>query len=169
VSAHRTRHSLKRCRTTVFPRFKARNVKVMSTCRFCRRFPCEVAIAHSTLRRHFRCRWKQVGAFCMSPTHRILFVLGALALRPTLDHFWAPFVHPWESPWGPWVRIRYVNPARRTPNRALVFTRCTGTRHRGALYSYGWRWTGWTRWTRICSVWYESMNTKKRYYCRREI
>ena len=161
VSAHRTCHRLKRSRPALSPRFKTGCVKVMTACRFCCCFPRKFTVAHRTLRRHFRCRWKQIGTLCMSPAHRILLVLGALALRPTLDHFRTPFVHPWNSPRTRWNLILCVNTACRTPNRTLVFTRCTGTCHRGALHSYRWGRTRWTGRTRVCSVWHEPVNTKE--------
>jgi hypothetical protein len=169
VSAHRTRHRLKRSRPALSPRFKTGGVKVMTACRFCCSFPREVAIAHRTLRRNFRCRWKQIGTLCMSPAHFETPVLGALALRPTLDHFRTPLVHPRNSPRTWWNLILCVNTARRTPNRTLVFTRCTGTCHRGALHSYRRGRTGWTRRTRVCSVWHETVDTKKSCDCRRKI
>lgn len=46
VSAHRTRHRLKRRRATLFPRLEARDVKVVSARRLGRRFPRQVVVAH---------------------------------------------------------------------------------------------------------------------------
>ena len=137
--------------------------------RFCCCFPCEVTVTHSTLRRHFRCRWKEIRLFRMSPAHRVLLVLGALALRPALDRLRTPFIHTWKSSWGPWYRIRCMNPTRRTPSRTLVFTRCTGACHPRTRESH---WRGRTRRagrTRICSVRHETMDTKESGDCRRQV
>ena len=129
-------------------------------------FPREVAVAHSTLRRHFRCRWKQVRLFRMSPAHRVLFVLGALALRSTLGHLRTPLVLSRKSTWS---RNRCMNPTRRTPNRTLVSTRRAATCQGRAWNSYRWGRTRRAGRTRVRSVWHETMNTKKSGDCRREI
>jgi hypothetical protein len=139
---------------------------MMSACSLCRCFPGEVAVAHRTLRRHFRCRWKQVRLFRVSPAHRILLILGALAWRSTLGHLRTPFVLSRKSTWG---RIRCMNPTRRTPNRTLVFTRRTGTCHPRTRESHRWWRARLAGRTRIRSVRYETMDTKKSDGCRREI
>jgi hypothetical protein len=159
VSAHRTRHRLERRRSTLSPRFEAGDMKVVSACSLCRCFPGEVAVAHSTLRRHFRCRRKQVRLFRVSPAHRILLILGALARRSTLGHLRAPFVLSRKSTWG---RIRCMNPTRRTPKRTLVFTRRTGTCHPRTRESHRWWRARRAGRTRIRPVWHETMNTEKR-------
>ena len=141
-------------------------MKVVSAHSLGRCFPREVAVAHSTLRRHFRCRWKQVRLFRMSPAHRVLFVLGALALRSTLGHLRTPLVLSRKSTWS---RNRCMNPTRRTPNRTLVSTRRTGTCHCRTWNSYRWGRTRRAGRTRIRPVRYETMNTKKSGDCRREI
>ena len=141
-------------------------MKVVSAHSLGRCFPREVAVAHSTLRRHFRCRWKQVRLFRMSPAHRVLCVLGALALRSTLGHLRTPLVLSRKSTWS---RNRCMNTTRRTPNRTLVFTRRTATCQGRARYPCRW-WRTWrTGRTRIRPVRYETMNTKKSGDCRREI
>ena len=129
VSAHRTRHRLERRRSTLSPRLKTTNVKVVSASCFCGCFPCKFAVAHSTLRRHFRGWWEEVRLFRMSPTHRVLLVLGALALRSIFGHLRTPLVCRRNSTWGTLGRILRMNPTRRTPESTLVFTRCTSTCH----------------------------------------
>ena len=126
MSAHRTRHRLKRSRSTLSPRFKAIYMKVMSTRRFCGCFPCKVTVTYSTFRRHIWWRRKKVCPFRVSPTHCIILVLGAFALRSTFDHLRTPFTFYRNSSWGPWSRIRCMNTARSASNCTLVFTRCTG-------------------------------------------
>jgi hypothetical protein len=141
----------------------------MPTCCFCGCFPRKFVVAHSTLRRHFWSWWKEVRLFCMSPAHRVLLVLGALALCSILRRLRTPFVYRRKSTWGTLGRILRMNPTRRTPNRTLVFTRCTGTGQGRAWNAYRrWR-TGRTGRTRVCSVWNKTMNTKERCDCRREI
>jgi len=169
VSAHRTRHRLKRSRSTLSPRFKTGGVKVMSARRFCGCFPCKFAVAHRTLRRYLGRRRKEVRLFRMSPAHWISLVLGALALRSTLDRLRAPFVFSRKSPWGSRSRIRCMNTTRRASNRTLVFTRRTSPRHTRTRESYRRGRTRRAGRTRVRSVWHETMVTEKSCDCRREI
>ena len=62
-----------------------------------------------------------------------------------------------------------MNPTRRTPNRTLVSTRRTGTCYPRTRDSHGRGRTWRAGRTRVCSVWVETMDTKERCYCRREI
>jgi hypothetical protein len=149
MSAHRTRHSLKRSRSTLSPRLETVDVKMMSTSCFCGCFPRKVTVAHSTFSRYIG-RWrKKVRPFRVSPTHWIILVLCAFALRSTLDHLRTPFVYRRYSTWGPWSRIRCMNTTRCTPICTLVSTWCTGMCQCRAWQPYGNGQTRWARWTRV--------------------
>jgi hypothetical protein len=161
MSAHRTCHRLKRSRSTLSPRLEASDMKVMTACRFRGCFPRKVAIAYCTLRRHLWWRWKEVRLFCMSPTHWIILVLGALALRSTFDHLRTPFSLHRNCSWSPWSRIRCMNTTCRATNGTFVFTWCTGVCHPRARGSYRRGRTRRAGRTRVRAMWHETMGTKE--------
>lgn len=169
VSTHRTRHCLERSGSTLSPRLEAVDMEMMSACSLGCCFPCKVTVTYSTFRRYIWWRRKEVRFFRMSPAHRVGFVFSALALCPAMNHLRAPCIIRGNTSRGSLCRNICMNPTRRTSNRTLIFTWCTGTCQCWARESYWRRRTRWARRTRVCSVWHKPVGSKKSCDDRRNI
>ena len=158
VSTHGTCHRLKRIEPTLSPRRKAVDVKVVSARRFRRRFPRQIVVAHSTLRRHFWWWREEIRLFRMSPAHWKILVLATLALCSTSDHLRTPgrLVRDASRRWG--CRVDHT---RRTSRSTFVFTRRSSSSRCRTRKSYGWGWARRTGRSCVCPVRDEAMHAKK--------
>lgn len=158
MSAHGTRHCLVRCGPALFPLGKTRCVKVMPTCRLGRRLLAHIVVANCTFGRNLRWRWKKFCTFRMSPAHRQVFVLGALAWRTTLDSLCAP--RSWYRKSPRYTRsARSMNKACRISRGTLIFTGCTRPCDSRAGSTRRRRWRA--RWAKIRVVRSKPMDTEK--------